>query len=172
MKPTLLAVTLLGLALSACSSAPQKQETAKPAETEPAKPAPVVVNPAPAPAASEASALDKIIQTMASNSIYFDFDKSDIKPEYMDTIKHDFELLKAHPQVSVRLEGNCDERGSAEYNIALGQRRADAVRRALVTLGIEEARLDTVSYGKEHPTCMQHDESCWSKNRRVDFARK
>jgi peptidoglycan-associated lipoprotein len=109
-------------------------------------------------------------QKLASNSIYFDFDKSIIKPEYQDTIKKNYEALQSLPHDTVlRLEGNCDERGSAEYNIALGQRRADAVRRAMVLLGFPEANIRTISWGKEKPRCTEHNEQCWSQNRRVDF---
>jgi peptidoglycan-associated lipoprotein len=179
MKRTLIAVSVIGIALSACSSAPKKSElAATPAAPNPvavqngAQTAPVATNPVAAGTETEAAKLDRIIHILASNSIYFDFDKFSIKPEYMTTIRHDYDLLKANPEAAVRLEGNCDERGSVGYNIALGQKRADAVRKALVVLGIDEAKLETVSYGKERPRCTEHTEQCWAQNRRVDFARK
>jgi len=125
------------------------------------------------PAVTEAQKLASIVKILANNSIYFDFDKSIIKPEYQDTLKKNYEALQSLPSTTVlRLEGNCDERGSAEYNLALGQRRADAVRRALVLLGFPDANIQTVSWGKEKPRCTEHNEQCWSQNRRVDFIAK
>lgn len=126
-----------------------------------------------ASAETEAQKRARIVELLARNSVYFDFDKAVIKPEYLDTIKKNYEALQALPSgAPLRLEGNCDERGSAEYNLALGQRRADAVRRALVALGFPEAQIDTVSWGKGKPRCTEHDEQCWSQNRRVDFIAK
>lgn len=131
---------------------------------------PVATQPEAAPVVTEAQKLASIVNILASNSIYFDFDKSLIKPEYRETLKKNYEALKSLPQTTLlRLEGNCDERGSVEYNLALGQRRADAVRTALVLLGFPEARIQTISWGKEKPRCTEHNEQCWSQNRRVDF---
>lgn len=173
MKRTLIAASVLGILLSACSTTPQKAAETKPAPAPVAsKPASVQTQAAATPAESEAQKLSDIIKTLANNSIYFDFDKFTIKPEYMDTIKRNYEALKANPQLNVQLQGNCDERGSAEYNIALGQKRADAVRKALIALGVDQARLSTISFGKEKPRCTEHDEKCWAENRRVDFAGK
>ena len=174
MKKNLIAASILGMTLAACSSSPNKSVTAKPASTVPsaAKAASVTIKPAPSAAEIEAQKLDRIIRTLAANSIYFDYDKYSIKPGYMATLKHDYQLLKADPQAAVRLEGNCDERGSAEYNIALGQKRADSVRQALVALGIDVARVETVSFGKEKQRCLEHTQQCWAQNRRVDFAGK
>jgi len=175
MKLTIIAVSIIGVALSACSSAPQKNEAASApvsSMSTAANKVPAITKPLAVASETEAQKLDRIVRALASNSIYFDFDKSSIKPEYMETIKQNYELLKANPQASIRLEGNTDERGSAEYNLALGQKRADEVRKALVALGIDATRFETVSYGKEKPRCTEHDEQCWSKNRRVDFAGK
>jgi peptidoglycan-associated lipoprotein len=102
--------------------------------------------------------------------IYFDFDKYNIKPEFRDVLKKNAEWLKANKGYKVRIEGNCDERGTDEYNMALGQRRADAAAKFLMNLGIAKDRIGTISYGKEKPICMEHNEACWSKNRRDDFA--
>jgi len=101
--------------------------------------------------------------------IYFDFDKYNIKPEFRDVLKKNAEWLKANMDYKVRIEGNCDERGTNEYNMALGQRRADAAAKFLMGLGIGKDRIGTVSYGEEKPLCMEHNEDCWSKNRRDDF---
>jgi len=178
MKTNIIAATLLGIALSACSTTPQKAAETKPAPAVATSPAPnaeppVVTSPAAAPAETEAQKLDRIVRILASNSVYFDFDKAIIKQEYLDTIKKNYDALQSMPMATtLRLEGNCDERGSAEYNIALGQKRADAVRQALVALGVSEARIETISYGKEKPRCTEHDEQCWQQNRRVDFIAK
>jgi peptidoglycan-associated lipoprotein len=102
--------------------------------------------------------------------IYFDFDKSEIKPEFADIVGAAAKTLVSNPSVKLRLEGNTDERGTREYNIGLGERRAQAVRRALMLQGVAEAQLSTVSYGSERPAAEGDDESAWSKNRRVELA--
>lgn len=98
--------------------------------------------------------------------IYFDFDKSDLKPEARQRIEAWAAWLKQYPSVTVTIEGHCDERGTREYNIGLGERRSDSARRYLVALGINPDRIGTVSYGKERPVCTTSNESCWSQNRR------
>ncbi len=106
---------------------------------------------------------------LARNVIYFDFDKSDIKPEYADIISAHARNLSAHPNLKLKLEGNTDERGTREYNIGLGERRAQAVRRALMLQGVSESQLTTVSFGAERPAVEGDDEAAWAKNRRVDM---
>jgi peptidoglycan-associated lipoprotein len=106
---------------------------------------------------------------LARNVIYFDFDKSDIKPEYADVVAAHARNLTAHPNLKLKLEGNTDERGTREYNIGLGERRAQAVRRALMLQGVAESQLTTVSFGAERPAVEGDDESTWAKNRRVDL---
>jgi OmpA-OmpF porin, OOP family len=103
------------------------------------------------------------------DAIYFDFDKYNIKTGFRETMKKNADWLKANGNYNIRIEGNCDERGTNEYNMALGQRRADAAAKALMTMGIGKDRISTVSYGEEKPLCMEHNEDCWSKNRRDDF---
>ena len=128
----------------------------------PAAPAPVVVPPAaPAPAVPE-----------KLEAIYFDFDKYVIKPEGREAMKRNAEWLQLHPDKKVVVEGNCDERGTNEYNMALGQRRADAGAKYLTDLGIARDRVSTVSYGEERPICRESNEACWFKNRRADFVVK
>ena len=101
--------------------------------------------------------------------IYFDFDKSDIRTDAAATLDRKIPWLQANPGMRIRIEGNADERGSDEYNLALGQRRAAAAKRYLVERGIDQGRFDLVSYGEERPVCTEHDETCWQRNRRDDF---
>jgi peptidoglycan-associated lipoprotein len=111
-----------------------------------------------------------VVDTAAITApIYFDFDKSDIRTDAAATLDRKIPWLQANPGMRIRIEGNADERGSDEYNLALGQRRAAAAKRYLVERGIDEGRFDLVSYGEERPVCTEHDESCWQRNRRDDF---
>ena len=106
---------------------------------------------------------------MGRKLIYFDFDKSEIKPEFADIIAAHAKNLSGHPNLKIRLEGNTDERGTREYNIGLGERRAQAVRRALMLQGAAEAQISTVSFGAERPAAEGDDESAWAQNRRVEL---
>ncbi len=101
----------------------------------------------------------------AGDRVYFDYDKSTFDPEGEATLRAQSELLLNAPDVTVTIEGHCDERGTREYNIALGERRAEAVRSFLVTLGVEPERISTISYGKERPEVAGHDEESWRQNR-------
>ena len=101
--------------------------------------------------------------------IYFDFDNSDIRPEFVDVVAAHGRFLAANPALRVRLEGHTDERGSREYNIALGERRSQTVRRALALQGVKESQIATVSYGAERPAVAGSDESAYTKNRRVEL---
>lgn len=103
-------------------------------------------------------------------TIYFDFDKYNIKPKMQEEIDAAAELGKTSAKsFNVKLEGNCDEWGSDEYNFALGLKRANAVKKALVADGIDASRISMVSYGKSNPVCTEHTKECWAKNRRVNF---
>jgi peptidoglycan-associated lipoprotein len=106
---------------------------------------------------------------LAGKVIYFDFDKSDIKPEFAGIITANARNLSSHPNLKLKLEGNTDERGTREYNIGLGERRAQAVRRALMLQGVAESQLSTVSFGAERPAVEGDDEAAWAKNRRVEL---
>ncbi len=128
----------------------------------PAAEAPVVVPPVVAPGAAP----DQL------EAIYFDFDKYVIMPEGREALKRNAEWLQKNAGKKVVVEGNCDERGTNEYNMALGQRRADASAKYLMDLGIGKDRISTVSYGEEKPLCKEANEACWSKNRRDDFVVK
>ena len=100
------------------------------------------------------------------SAVYFDLDQASLRSDAMDTLKKNYEALSKHANWEALVEGHCDERGTTEYNLGLGQRRASAIRKYYITLGLDGARVATISYGKEKPICMQHAESCWSQNRR------
>ena len=100
---------------------------------------------------------------------YFDYDKADIREDARPALSSTADFLKAHPSVKATIEGHCDERGSTEYNLGLGDRRAAAVKQYLVSLGVSADRMNTVSFGKEKPFCVDHNESCWQQNRRGHF---
>ena len=106
---------------------------------------------------------------LAKRTVYFDFDSSEIKGEGTDIVAAHARYLAANPGTRVRLEGHTDERGSREYNIGLGERRAQSVRRALLLQGASDAQISTVSYGEERPAVAGHDEAAWAKNRRVEI---
>ncbi len=101
---------------------------------------------------------------------FFDLDKADLRPDAQEALKADADYLRAHPGVKVEIEGNCDARGSEEYNLGLGDRRADAARQFLVNLGISSARLKSISFGKDRPVCTEQTEGCWQQNRRDHLA--
>ena len=111
---------------------------------------------------------------MSVKDAYFDYDKSDIRPDAAQTLRSDASALKdlfaTYTDGRVRIEGHCDERGTDEYNLALGDRRATAARDFLVNLGVPSSKLSTVSYGEERPQCTESVESCWQQNRRAHFA--
>jgi len=105
-------------------------------------------------------------------TIYFDYDKYDVRADQQSALAGNIAFLKGHPTLNVTIEGNCDERGSAEYNLALGDKRANALKEALTAGGIPADRIHTISYGKEKPVCSEATEDCWQKNRRGDFVHK
>ena len=109
------------------------------------------------------------IRKFESESIYFDFDKSDLKPPARAILKKKAEWLRMNPVYSLRIEGHCDERGTNEYNLALGERRAHSAMRFLMALGISGNRISTLSYGEERPAAPGHNEEAWAKNRRDEF---
>jgi peptidoglycan-associated lipoprotein len=102
---------------------------------------------------------------------YFDYDKADIRPDARVALSTTADFLKKYPSIKVIIEGHCDERGSTEYNLGLGDRRANAVKQYLVSLGVSADRLSTVSFGKEKPFCTEHNEACWQQNRRGHFVK-
>jgi peptidoglycan-associated lipoprotein len=156
-----------------------KKEVVK-AEQPIAPPAKTVEAPAPAkPATPEAPAVkEETVQETVKEpvpaaslqTVYFDFDSYVLSAEARDTLKKNAEWIMQNPAAKVQVQGNCDERGSAEYNLALGENRAKAALKYLQTLGIPSDRLSYISYGKEKPVDPGHDDAAWAKNRRDDFA--
>jgi len=122
-----------------------------------------------AKAAEEKAWQERRIAKVEAESIYFDFDKSFIKLEYRAVLQAKAEFLKDDPNIHIRIEGNCDERGTNEYNLALGERRADSAAKFLVSLGISPDRIETISYGEERPLASGHGGGAWAQNRRDDF---
>lgn len=127
-----------------------------------------VAAPAPPPPSQPTATMDELFLKEVRDA-YFDLDKSDIRPDAREALGKTAEFLRNYPQLKVTVEGHCDERGSTEYNLALGDRRASAVKQYLVSLGISADRISTVSFGKEKPFCMESTEACWQQNRRGHF---
>jgi peptidoglycan-associated lipoprotein len=125
--------------------------------------------PPPAPAASREPSMQELFEKGVKDA-FFDYDKADIRTDARDALSQTAQFLRSYSQVKVVLEGHCDERGSTEYNLALGDRRAAAAKQFLVSLGISADRVETVSYGKEKPFCTASTDDCWQQNRRGHFA--
>ncbi|QJR14472.1 peptidoglycan-associated lipoprotein Pal [Usitatibacter palustris] len=106
---------------------------------------------------------------LSKRSVFFEFDSNAVKDEYRGMVQAHSKYMADKRDSKIRIEGNCDERGSREYNIALGQRRAESVKKVMTVLGVGEARIETVSYGEEKPMSPGHDEPAWSQNRRADI---
>lgn len=120
-------------------------------------------------AAIESNPLTDPNSILSKRGVYFDFDKYNIKPEFNELLAAHAQYLVQHPDISITLEGNADERGSREYNLSLGQKRAVSVKQALNVLGVRDAQLETISYGEEKPAVVGHDETAWKFNRRTDI---
>jgi len=138
-------------------------------EAAPAAAAPTPAVPAPAAPSTAGVDLAQEIRAFEGEGIFFDFDKYDIRPEAKVVLEKKAAWLRANPSFKVRIEGNTDERGTNEYNMALGERRAKAAQKHFNALGISMDRMSTISFGEEKPTCTEKNEKCWSKNRRDDF---
>jgi len=173
-KVSLTGVLAVMLVLGGCGG----DEAVKPAPEEPARsivpppPPPEEPTPPPEPVAApepEVDPLDQPGSLLQQRIVYFDFDSSVITDEALPIIKAHAEYLASHQNRSFTLEGHCDERGTREYNIALGERRADAVRRMLVANGVSDNQIKVVSYGEERPAQLGHNESAWAANRRAVF---
>jgi peptidoglycan-associated lipoprotein len=161
LKTGILLVGLLVLVLfSFCAKKPKVgEEKPKPPEvTQPEQP----------PEIPQEGVESKLVTQGDLQPIYFDFDKYDLRPGDREILNQNAKILKEHPNVKIRIEGNCDERGTVEYNLALGERRARAAMDYLTDLGVDSQRISIISYGKEKCRHCQNDE-CWSKDRRDDF---
>jgi peptidoglycan-associated lipoprotein len=130
----------------------------------------LTVTPAAAPPPPPtASVTDEDLFSQNVKDIYFDYDKADVRGDQRASIQADMAFLTQHQNISFTIEGHCDERGSTEYNLALGDQRASAAKNELTTAGISASRIKTISYGKEKPFCTESNEACWQQNRRAHF---
>jgi peptidoglycan-associated lipoprotein len=158
-----------------------EQTAAKPQETNPPQKAEAKQEPAKPLAAkpSQESSLEALQKGTlgktdqgALRDINFDFDRADLRPDAREILKGHAAWLKSNPQARVEVEGHCDERGTNEYNLALGAKRAESAKRYLMDLGVSPNVLSTISYGEELPLCKEQNETCWAKNRRAHFVVK
>jgi peptidoglycan-associated lipoprotein len=129
----------------------------------------VTVNAPPPPVEQPKGLSDDQLFLQEVRDAYFDYDKADIRPDARAALSKTADFLKNNPRFKVTIEGHCDERGSTEYNLGLGDRRANAVKQYIVSLGVSADRVSTVSFGKEKPFCMESNEACWQQNRRGHF---
>jgi len=166
------AVVLAGCATTTEEQAPAGVEGRKPAAGEPGavpqqgvKPVDVTKKPSGSPFA----ALKDPNNILSKRSIYFEFDKFDVKEEYRPLVEAHAKFLRENPSAKMLIQGNADERGSREYNVGLGQRRADSVKKMLQLLGVKESQIEAVSLGEEKPKAEGHNEEAWSQNRRDDM---
>jgi peptidoglycan-associated lipoprotein len=168
-----LAVAILSLALAACSKPTKPDETTAPPTDSGAATSGLGGEGAAGAGTSTATALTPQQQALAAiqqkNVIYFDFDSSEIRSEFVPLVAAHAQYLVKYPTARVRLEGHTDERGSREYNIGLGERRAQTVRRALLAQGVADSQITTVSYGEERPAVEGSDEAAFAQNRRVEL---
>jgi peptidoglycan-associated lipoprotein len=128
-----------------------------------------VTRPPPAPAPAAPSPTDEDLFGQNVKDVYYDYDKADIRADQSAGIQADAAFLSQHPNIGFTVEGHCDDRGSTEYNLALGDQRANSVKSALTGAGVNASRIKTISYGKEKPFCLEDNEACWQQNRRGHF---
>lgn len=173
MNKRLIGSVALAVLLAACSGKQVKEEPKAAVEDKsPAVTAQQSAEAATAPVAEAKVAVNPLTDPnniLSKRSIYFDFDKDAVKAEFRPLVEAHAKYLVEHPQASVALQGNADDRGSREYNLALGQRRAAAVKKVMNALGASDKQIETVSYGEEKPRCTDQNEACWSQNRRADI---
>jgi len=152
------------------SLSPEKEKSTADIATEPEAKSLIPTSPAPSSGQSQQTTPSQTIQPKKLQDIYFDFDQATIRHHAEPVLEANARLLDSrYANRSVLIEGHCDERGSVEYNLVLGVRRAQVVKAYLEDLGVSKSRIRIVSYGKERPVCLQHNEDCWQKNRRVHF---
>jgi len=162
-KTTILLLLASGtLALSACSKkAPEGELPPPPQDTAPPAPPPA------APSGPQPGSQADFLASVQSDTIHFDLDSSDIDDQDRAILRSQAEWLQRYPNKRATIEGHCDERGTREYNLALGERRANAAKNYLAALGVDASRLTTISYGKERPIATGSDEAAWAQNRRA-----
>lgn len=172
---TLITLSIATLLLAACGSQPPAPEQ-NPAGVESRTPGAVKVDTPPVTQVkpqqfdpSSIAALRDPRSPLSKRSVYFDYDSYVVKEEFQGLLTAHGKFLSSNPTMKMLIQGNADERGSREYNLALGQKRAEAVKKALVLLGGREDQLEAVSLGEEKPSCTESSEECWSKNRRGDM---
>jgi peptidoglycan-associated lipoprotein len=169
---TVLAALLTAASFAGCATT-NNETPAKTAASSPTPKTAAVPAPAPAPLPSSSMAQYRMKSTGAAEpgarSIYYAYDQAELKSEDQRAIEAHARYLREHPDAKIRIEGNADERGSSEYNLALGQRRAESVARALRAGGVTEDRMEAVSFGREKPKALGHDEKSWAENRRSDM---
>jgi peptidoglycan-associated lipoprotein len=149
---------------------PQEEQVTEPAISAPPEPVPpgsAMEVPPPVVARQTEPAVPTVRSTFELGDVFFDFDRATLRNDAKPVLEANAQALKGQIEVKVLIEGHCDERGTSAYNLVLGERRAEAVKRYLQELGIQTTRLETVSYGKERPFCIQHSDDCWQKNRRA-----
>ena len=129
----------------------------------------LTVTPPPPPPVATPSPTDEDLFGQNVKDVYFDYDKADIRADQESAVQADAQFLNQHTNISFTIEGHCDDRGSTEYNLALGDRRAQSVKNALTAAGVNASRIKTISYGKEKPFCLEDNEACWQQNRRGHF---
>lgn len=169
---------IIALSLAACSTTPTQTTTTQPAP-QTTSGGPEVVTPQPRketppkPMAQEEIDWANLVKDpgniLSKRSVYFDLDKYDIKPQYQPLVEAHGKLLATASDAKMLIQGNADERGSREYNLALGQKRAEAVKQAVILLGAKEKQVEAVSFGKERPKAEGHNEAAWAENRRSDI---
>jgi peptidoglycan-associated lipoprotein len=167
---------LLASMISACASTHVKETPSDAAKTRASGPTEAIPETV-APAVTSATTDNKIEvnplkdpnNILSKRSVYFDFDKYAVKPEYRALVEAHAKYLASHPELSLRIEGNADDRGSREYNLSLGQKRAVAVKNAANLLGVQDKQIETISYGEEKPKATGDDEASWAENRRADI---
>ncbi|MBY8828458.1 peptidoglycan-associated lipoprotein Pal [Hephaestia mangrovi] len=165
LKTTLIAATAL-VAVAGCSKKRPAELPPPPSETPPPAPAPVDNSGQVGNTVVPGSAAD-FKQSVSSDTVHFDTDKSDIDPEAQQILDSQAQWLAKYPNVRITIEGHCDERGTREYNLALGDRRANAAKNYLAERGVDPSRINTISYGKERPIALGSDEASWAQNRRA-----
>ena len=171
MKKALFAALALALIYGCASTPPAETPSASPGtpgQTPPAAPPSVGVTPLPHTAV-QVDPLKDPNSGLSKRSVFYELDKYDVRSEYRPLVQAHAKYLAEHRGTKMLIQGNCDERGSREYNIALGQRRAEGVKRMLVLMGATDSQVEPVSLGEEKPRCSEHTEGCWSQNRRSDM---